>query len=92
MKKCVIFAVLASLSGSAAFAGPVSVGPGAFGGATSINFSGFVNDTLINTQFAGQGLTVSGGFYEDVGEASGLIFGAPAADTFTSDHITVNSF
>jgi hypothetical protein len=82
-KKTLLFALLASLTGSTALATPVAVGLSDFGTATSISFAGFVNNTLITTQFLGQGLTVSGGFYEDVGGSSGVIFGAPAADNFS---------
>src|ERR1035441_302054 len=47
------------LFATALHAGPVTVGIGGFGGATSIDFSSFVNDTLITTPFVGQGLTAS---------------------------------
>jgi hypothetical protein len=77
---------LVSLSASAALADPIAVGIDAFGSATSINFSGFVNGTLITTQFVGQGLTVSGGLYEEVNGPSALIFAGAsphnAADNF----------
>jgi len=82
MKPSILFAFLTFLSASVMLAAPLPVGIGAFGGATSINFSSFVNDTLITTQFSGQGLTVSGGLYEDVGGPSVTEFGANAADNF----------
>jgi hypothetical protein len=60
-----------------------SVGPGAFGAtATLIDFSTLSNDDLITTQYAGLGLTVSGGLYADIGGPSGAIFGTPSASNF----------
>src|SRR4051794_25200076 len=60
---------------------PVTVGIGAFGGATLIDFNALADGTLITTQFAGLGVTASGGLFADT-TVSGSFFGSPGASNF----------
>jgi hypothetical protein len=67
--------VVTMLAGPAS-AVPVAVGIGAFTGSeTLIDFNGIPNGTLINSQFAGDGITFSGNLWSDTTNA-GLIPGS----------------